>query len=130
MRCLIRFVENRGTDTIERNVGLHVGRIQIASDGSRVGMAVEIVAQYADGVVYQNRVGIQEQDVPAPGDPEPFVVRRPKPTFSASGRYVTRLAVTLVDNAFGVVLRVVVDDDDLVDDVFGFVEDRIDRLHE
>ena len=36
----------------------------------------------------------------------------------------------LVDNAFGVVLRVVVDDDDFVDDVFGFVEDRIDRWHE
>ena len=130
MRCLIRFVENRGTDTIERNVGLHVGRIQIASDGSRVGMAVEIVAQYADGVVYQNRVGIQEQDVPAPSDPEPFVVRPAETDVLSKQQIRHPVAVTLVDNAFGVVLRVVVDDDDFVDDVFGFVEDRIDRWHE
>ena len=93
-------------------------------------MAVEIVAQYADGVVYQNRVGIQEQDVPAPSDPEPFVVRPAETDVLSKQQIRHPVAVTLVDNAFGVVLRVVVDDDDLVDDVFGFVEDRIDRLHE
>lgn len=60
----------------------------------------------------------------------PFVVR-PAETDVLSKRQIRHpVAVTLVDNAFGVVLRVVVDDDDLVDDVFGFVEDRIDRLHE
>ena len=67
---------------------------------------------------------------PAPGNPEPFVVR-PAETDVLSKRQIRHpVTVTLVDNAFGVVLRVVVDDDDLVDDVFGFVEDRIDRLHE